>query len=275
MRVLISAAGLIAAVTFANAADMVSPRVTKAPPVAPISSWTGFYFGANLGGGWAHDSYSGVTDGTSNGVPFAEQTIGSASGGAGSRDLSGVLGGGQIGFNYEFAPRWVGGVEADIDAANITGSNIDCSFSAGVVQGCSNANSKSDTLGTVRGRLGYAIDNVLLYGTGGFAWSHGSGTSAPLCFGAGCPGTSAAAIVASPVSFSGTSSGWAAGAGAEWRFLPNWSFRVEYLHLQFDGVATTGAGTETIGATPVAYTFRTTTNTGMDVIRVGLNWLFH
>src|ERR1019366_10544314 len=94
----------------------------------------------------------------------------------------------QFGFNYEFPPHWVAGLEADVDAADITGSNTNCSFLAGALRSCSHADSKTDALGTIRGRLGYAFDNVLLYGTGGFAWDHGTGTSVPFCSGPACPG---------------------------------------------------------------------------------------
>ncbi len=264
------------AATVANAADITPPMVTKAPPaLAPIPTWTGFYIGANLGGGWSRVDYTGVSDGTSAGVPFAEETIGSPTGGTARRNLSGFLGGGQFGFNYEFAPRWVAGLEADIDGANINGSNVNCTFLAGVMRGCSQASSKTDALGTVRARLGYAFDNVLLYGTGGFAWSHGTSASTPFCFGAGCPGVSAATIIGGGVSTSGTATGWTAGGGAEWRFLPNWTVRLEYLHYQFDGVGTTGSGSETIGGTPVLFTFRTTSNTSIDAVRVGVSYLFH
>ncbi len=260
----------------AAAADLGAHPYTKAPPrVAPFNTWTGFYVGVHLGGGWEHIDYSGTSNGTSGGAPFATTTIGSASGGTASRDLSGILGGGQFGFNYEFVPHWVIGVEADVSAADLHGSNTNCSFSSGVLTGCSHAESTVDALGTIRGRIGYAFDNVLLYGTGGFGWDHSKGTSQPFCSGAGCPGVSAFPVVAGVVSTSQTAYGWVAGAGAEWRLLPNWSARLEYLHMQFDNVATTGSGTETIGATPVVYTFATSANAGIDVVRVGVSYLFH
>jgi outer membrane immunogenic protein len=139
---------------------------------------------------------------------------------------------------------------------------------------CAHADQKIDGFGTVRGRLGYAFDNVLLYGTGGYAWAHSKGTSAAFCFGVTCPATSLATVVASPLSTSQMINGWAAGAGAEWRFLPNWTFRAEYLHLGFDGVSTIGSGTETIGGTPVVFTFHSTSNIGIDIVRVGVNYNF-
>lgn len=258
-----------------SAADLAARPYTKAPPIAPIATWSGFYVGGNLGWGWARTDYTATSDGTSGGVPFAVTTAGSITGAPPRRDSNGFLGGGQFGFNYEFAPQWVAGLEVDADASDIAGSNISCSFVAGVKTGCSNSDSKIDSFGTLRGRFGYAIDNVLLYGTGGFAWAHSKSNSTPFCSGAGCPGVSAFPVVANTVTTSGTFYGWTAGAGAEWRFLPNWSLRGEYLHLQFDHIGTTGSGTETIGGTPVVYTFHASSNIGVDVVRVGVNYMFH
>jgi outer membrane immunogenic protein len=238
-KILLGAVGLMALSLSApaTAADLAArPYVKAPPPPAPIYTWTGFYIGANLGGGWALNDYSGFSTGTSGGVPFPPTPFGSVStGGIETRNLSGVLGGGQLGFNYEFAPHWVTGLEVDADAADINGSDINCSFTNGVRGTCAHADQKIDGFGTVRGRLGYAFDNVLLYGTGGYAWAHSKGTSAAFCFGVTCPATSLATVVASPLSTSQMINGWAAGAGAEWRFLPNWTFRAEYLHLGFDG----------------------------------------
>jgi outer membrane immunogenic protein len=81
------AAVMLASVSAASeAADAVrGPAYAPPPPVMPlIYNWTGFYVGGHLGVGWA--------DGGS----------------------SGFLGGGQVGFNYQFNPQWVLGVEADI-----------------------------------------------------------------------------------------------------------------------------------------------------------------
>ena len=185
----IAAAGLLTVgiVNTASAADLgVAPRRRPAPVVAPAplySSWTGFYIGGNIGGGWSHTTFSGTTTGTVSGFPFPEEFFSASSNGRG------IVGGGQLGFNYEFAPRWVTGVEADIDAAHITGSETHCSANAlGATTSCATTSGKIDDFGTVRGRLGYAFfDNFLLYGTGGFAWARDLSTDTPTCNGAACP----------------------------------------------------------------------------------------
>jgi outer membrane immunogenic protein len=120
------------------------------------------------------------------------------------------------------------GVEADIDWSHINGSVSSCSTktAAGVID-CSTSSGKIDDFGTVRGRLGYAFDNLLLYGTGGFAWANETVTDTETCNGTKCPKTSNVFAINS-ASSSATPDGWAAGGGLEWRFLPNWTLRVEY-----------------------------------------------
>jgi outer membrane immunogenic protein len=258
----------------ASAADMAAPVVAKAPPtVAPtFDPWTGVYIGGNIGSGLVNTDLSGTTNGTFGGVPFQETF-------SGSRSQHGPLGGGQIGINYEIVPRVVLGAEADIDWSNIKGSVTPCSTktATGVID-CASRADKIDEFGTVRARLGYAFDNLLVYGTGGFAWAHDSATVTETCNGTKCPKTSNvfAFNTASP---STTAYGWAAGGGMEWRVLPNWTLRVEYLHLQFNHVSSTYnlSGTVTVAGvpTPVVSTSTATANTGVEVLRVGLNYMFN
>jgi len=203
----------------AIAADLPVKAPYAAPVMAPQFNWNGFYIGAHLGGGWEH-SNSDVF----NSSGALTDSIGS--------DRSGVLGGGQIGFNWTFVPRWVVGIEADISGADLKGGVDGCT-----VTGCAHSDLKRDLLGTVRGRLGYAWDNMLFYGTGGWAWGHSSTNRTITCLGAGCPATSnAGALLGASVSSSGSDSGWAAGGGIEWAFARQWSAKIEYLHYQFDNI---------------------------------------
>jgi outer membrane immunogenic protein len=212
--------------------------------------------------------HSGTSSGTFGGVPFQETF-------SASRSQRGWLGGGQIGINYEFVPRWVLGVEADIDWSHINGSVSSCSTktAAGVID-CSTSSGKIDDFGTVRGRLGYAFDNLLVYGTGGFAWANETVTDTETCNGTKCPKTSNVFAINS-ASSSATPDGWAAGGGLEWRFLPNWTLRVEYLHLQFNHVSSTFNLNGTVKGVSFASTSNVSANTGVEVLRVGLNYLFN
>ena len=276
---LVAAAGVLAimAVAPANAADIVLPQVSKErplrplpPPVVPAYNWTGLYIGGNLGGGWARADFANTATGTAGGVPLPTNTN------SGTATASGLIGGGQIGFNYEFPANWLLGIEADIDAANITGSASGCvATAAGVVGSCATNSIRFQDFGTVRGRFGYAFNNVLLYGTGGWAYGERNTTSTVTCVGAGCPVGPSLPFVFNSPSVSTFLSGWTAGAGVEWGFLPNWTLRAEYLHLQFNGVGENFGFTGTTIGVPIVSNVHNTTNNGIDVARVGVSYLLN
>jgi outer membrane immunogenic protein len=274
--ILLAAVGLLAigALGPAHAADMGPPMVAKAPPPPPPAwfNWTGIYIGANGGGGWSYRDFS--VSGT---------TAFGAVAGSGSASGNGGFGGGQIGFNYQFDPHWVAGIEADGDWANIvSGTNFCSTYTSGVFTGitanCAHSNSVIDEFNTVRGRLGYAWNNVLLYGTGGVAWLHDSTTSRITCFAAPgfpCPavGLPAPFFTSTPGTAASTDLGWVAGAGVEVGLWQHWIFRAEYLHLQTSFNYTTTSSGTLLGvpfATPVAVR----ANLGVDTFRVGLSYLF-
>jgi len=207
MKTALSALAL-GAVAFAGAAHAADLPYRKAPPPAPyvapapIYTWTGFYAGLNIGGGWFDHGFNngfGVGGGSYHGNGF-------------------VAGGGQIGYNYQFSPLFVAGLETDF-------------------QGTS---SREHWFGTVRGRLGITpfSPNILIYGTGGFAYGEVNN------FG-----------------FVNTKTGWTAGGGVEWAFLPNWSAKVEYLYTDLSGNNNGGFG----------FNRHTRTN----LVRAGLNYHFN
>jgi outer membrane immunogenic protein len=111
-KIVFAAALAVLTATPALAADML---VKKAPPPAPVPawSWTGFYAGLNVGGGWANTDWFEDVSGSGGGSPPGFRD--------GSVHSSGVIGGGQIGFDYQSG--WaVFGIQADADAAGIRGS---------------------------------------------------------------------------------------------------------------------------------------------------------
>jgi len=135
--------------------------------------WAGPYLGANLGWAW----------GSVENNPTKP---------------SGFAGGVQAGYNWQTGP-WVFGVEGDIQATGAEDTFAPWKFS-------------NPWFGTVRGRVGYALSNILFYGTGGLAFGELRATT----FG---------------LSESHTNAGWTAGVGAEMGFAPNWSAKVEYLYV--------------------------------------------
>jgi outer membrane immunogenic protein len=179
MSGLVLAAAL--AVGSARAADLLYTKAAPAyaQPQATAFSWTGFYAGANVGGGFggtdAFNSYLGPT---------------------GSR-ADGVLGGIQVGYNYQVSPAFVVGIENDfmatgIKTRGIAGNEVSLPF-----------------YGTGRARAGVTLldQRLLVYGTGGMAFGQVNDT-----------GVDKLRI------------GWTGGAGVEWAFRQNWSAKVEYLY---------------------------------------------
>ena len=216
MRLLSSTLGAAIAVfaltTAASAADMPARTYTKAPPMVAGYNWTGFYLGLNGGYGW-------VDSGGSN--------------------PGGFVGGGQIGYNWQgIGSPLVLGVEADIQ-----GADIDESATFGAVT----ATQRAKAFGTIRGRIGYAFNNAMIYATGGWAYTR---TSLDLTG----PGGS--------ISSSDWSSGWALGGGLEYAFMGPWSVKLEYLHVDSGDVTLTLAGVPVTGSYD------------LNVVRAGLNYRF-
>jgi outer membrane immunogenic protein len=195
-KVLLASACLFAFGAFASAsaADLAARPYTKAPaPVAAVYNWTGFYLGIVGGGAWENAS--------------------------GDPKMKGGFVGGTAGYNWQTG-NVVFGVEADGTwadvSASVTGPTIVPGF--GIVS--TTLSSKTDAMGTVRGRIGWAVNNVLFYGTGGYAWIDNKLTVSAL-------GVS--------VSDSKWHSGWTVGAGVEAFFAPQWSVKGEYLYRSLGG----------------------------------------
>ncbi len=144
-----------------------------------------------------------------------------AMGGYGSENTSdqfaikGGFAGGTVGYNWQFG-QFVAGIEADGAWADINNSVTQVFPGVGTLT----ASAKLDALATIRGRFGVAVDQVLLYGTAGLALADAK-------VGATAPGVA--------LSDSQTLTGWTAGAGVEWMFLPHWSVKGEYLYRSFGG----------------------------------------
>ena len=150
-----------------------------APP--PIASWTGFYVGLNAGGTFGGSDNIHVSTGVFGpGVDAA--ALGVVGSGVGNSNYGGFIGGGQIGYNYQFSPAIVAGLEADFQG--LAGGGGTSSFSLashGVLNpthifgGTASASQTLDYLGTVRGRVGYLFTpSFLVYATGGLAYGGGN-----------------------------------------------------------------------------------------------------
>jgi outer membrane immunogenic protein len=217
-KILLTTAALIAlGMAPAAAADLAARPYTKAPAAAiAINNWTGFYIGA-MGG-------------------YAQEDTSDALG-----EISGGFAGGTLGYNWQTG-NFVLGVEADAAWADV-GVRVGNPAIAAV-------ETRIRSMGTVRGRVGYAFDQVLVYGTGGYAWADNRLTLSAL-------GVS--------VSDSQIHSGWTVGAGVEVMFAPKWSVKAEYLYKSFD------SETYFAGIAPPGITSGTL---NLNSVQVGVNYHF-
>jgi outer membrane immunogenic protein len=269
-------AGLIAAALTAGSALAADLPSTKAPPYfpppPPPPMWTGFYVGLNAGGTWSdNNSVNTVSSPTFPGFPFVP-LAGLASASVPTGQSGGFIGGGQIGYNWQFSNNFVAGLEADIQGVAHSG-NAGAASTFGIVGAVPVATTLSSTktldyLGTVRGRLGYLVTPTLLaYGTGGLAYGGVTSNTLIQQFGLtnGFVGLGAG-------NFSDTRVGWTAGGGVEWMFWPNWSAKAEYLYYDLGSV--TYAGSLNVG--PIGYAIPlSTARFNGHIVRAGVNYHFN
>ncbi len=204
-RTLLVAATLAASWVAVNAcaADLPAPVYKGTPPAAvavPAFSWTGFYVGAEIGGGWGNAP-------SPYGAPFTATTFPFYQAPSAQR---GIFGGGYVGYNFQF-DKVVLGLEGDINADAING---DDGGSGGNVNGVAHKWNAD-----IRGRLGYAIfDNTLVYAAGGVSFLNASATN----------------LSRTPIeSINRNWTGWTIGGGIEYAITPNLIARVEYRYTDY------------------------------------------
>ena len=186
----------------AKAADLV-----EAPTVY---DWTGFYVGGNLGYAFGGNDKVGLRSTTEVDLKDIDKL-----------ELHGIFGGGQIGYDWQ-ASSAVLGVIADIEGADIHDDFTKTISTDGLREGSVHASDNIDVWGTVRGRLGWAFDRLLVYGTGGLAWA-----DVDYKF----KGTNDLSGEHFSIEKSGVRAGWTAGAGIAYALDDNWSIGAEYLYV--------------------------------------------
>jgi outer membrane immunogenic protein len=222
--------------------------------VAPeVFNWTGFYIGVHGGiGGGNFDTtfreYLVETD-----VPAIAAVSGYGT--DFSDNAFGGFGGVQAGYNYQFATNWVAGIEADFAGSGISAKHEETYYYDGEYDGSFNYEEKIDWFGTIRGRLGYAWDNVLFYGTGGAAYGKikvsgsydGEGSDS--------------------FSESSTQWGWTAGAGVEYGITKNITLKAEYLYVDLGSMTAQNVALDSLpGEAKFDAAFHT--------LKAGLNYKF-
>ena len=236
----------------ASAADMA----LKAPPPVPsvAYNWTGFYLGGELGGGWASQQSTVLTQTSpTTAFPpgFASNPV----------NMSGVLGGFYAGGNYQIN-QFLVGIDGDYTWADLTGTGSDLSPIPGNGD-ISYHNDKMDWVSTVTGRLGFVNNNWLFFAKGGGAWAGFSSSNHT---------NNAAGTLLNTSTASETRNGWTVGGGLEYGLGAHWSAKVEYDYVKFDTATVTL--TETNAATgAVGYPTRSVTS-HLNMLKAGIAYQF-
>jgi outer membrane immunogenic protein len=233
VRVLgVGAALVVSEIGAAAAADVV-PLPPPLPPPLPVPmvrifSWTGFYVGGNVG--WDRTTGSGTFNSPLGADPFTTP--------GGNVFLGGV----QAGYNWQVGSFVLGG---ETDFQGTAGGGPISATAGPTISGTA----KMPWFGTVRGRVGYAVERVLIYATGGEAY--GSSTWSGTVSSAG------------PFSSSATFTTWTAGGGVEMAFGDCWSAKLEYLYMG------------TPSSKPVVPTMTSGSgNAYTNIVRAGINYHF-
>ncbi len=277
--------------TSALAADLP----VKAPPLpVAVYNWTVFYVGGNIGYSWGRSDSSLLLLDAGTIVSAANAKF----------DMDGVIGGGQIGYNWQ-RDKWVFGLEADIQGSDQKGSTTTtcagptvfannnaigpCSLghlgdtapgNAAALPVIDALSQKLDWFGTVRGRIGstFIAPTFLAYVTGGLAYGDVKTTNT--VSGANFPGQQGVGttppppvLVAATMSNSSVRVGWTIGAGVEGVVTGNWTAKLEYLYMDLGDVSGTFV---TPVVAPSGGFLRSSYNSHItdNILRVGVNYRF-
>jgi outer membrane immunogenic protein len=287
-RLSIALVATVSAVAFTQVA-LAADMPVKAPvaPVAAPYNWTGFYVGGNVGYSWATADNDLSISQQANPSLFATLS------GTDSNKLKGVIGGVQAGYNWQFNPNWLLGVEADFQASGQKGTTV---YGATIIIPSGLGNNpatvtdshKLDWFGTVRGRLGVTSDRWLVYATGGLAYGQVKVS------GSVQPANDFSFVANAPIVWdqSTTKVGWTIGAGVENALSGNWRWKIEYLYVDLGSVtANASGGVGTIannppgncyaavgapGCTPMNVPASGTVTSKLvdNIVRVGINYKF-
>ena len=277
-KLLLASVALSTIASAAVAADLPYRRAAPAPAfvAVPVFTWTGFYVGVNAGYAFSDDR---TTTTGNNGSPAGPgtlfNTLNDIRRNSVKQERDGFTGGGQIGYNYQIG-SWVLGLEADIAYTDLQSTTtVFGSRPAGAGFAASTYRTEMDYLGTVRGRIGYAMDRVMIYGTGGLAY--GDVKNNQLFY---APGTGTGVL-----QFAGNRSeimtGYAVGGGVEYA-IPVSTFslfnsavtvKAEALYYDLGKQSVVTPGVAPAGNPLTSYTSRSE-NTGV-IVRAGLNFKFN
>lgn len=251
------------------------PLLLAGPALAasPAGDWSGFYAGLTAGGVWANSHETTNLPCTEPGgggylciAGIAANAPVASAAGTGSLSSTGFSGGVEGGYNWQNGPA-VYGIELDFESfkgASRT-SSVPSNGTAGPPAGSPitiGSSVSADWLFTSRARIGYAFNDILIYGTGGLALTRlgASYTYSDASGGAGTWNTGQNRV------------GWTAGGGVEWAFSKAWSVKAEYLYVKFNSITASG----TIFGPAFGYhnAISTSADLTAQIARAGVNYKF-
>jgi len=238
----------------ANAADLPPPAVAPIYIPPPAFSWAGLYVGGTVGFANGFHSYDDLA-GAFLGYP-----------GLSNDQSKGFAGGGTLGFNLQ-ARSLVYGLEADFSGLSNKSTYVDPNGAINPFYP-SETNSLKD-LGTVRGRIGLAVDRSLFYFTAGLAFGEVANSVQY--------NSSKFPTFNTPsYNLDSTRFGWVVGSGLEYAVSPNWTVKGEAIYAQLNTVTASwvSPGSLTSQTFPANAVYNTRFNTSVAVIRAGLNYKF-
>jgi len=245
---------LLASTALTTSAMLASSVAWAAGPTT-IFSWTGWYVGLNAGGSSNRIGHSVTVPGF-----FGSSSSGRA---------RGAIFGAQTGFNWQFAPQWVAGLEGDINylsAKRTSGFSFRSVATGEELVGTQR--SKVRWLSTIRGRFGPTWNRTFFFATGGLAIG---GVNSSVMATAreldGGPDTTQYSTSRSSVR-----TGWTVGGGVEHAFTDRVSAKLEYLHYDLGDIGYTVIGVITGGVgNGFPLSWPATARYSGDIIRVGVN----
>jgi outer membrane immunogenic protein len=239
--------------------DADLPVYKAVPPVA-YYSWTGFYIGANVGYSVGNDRGSASLSEPGAGVLLtsgADEVVAP----------NGVIGGGQLGYNWQGGPHWLFGVEADFQGSQQSDTScvLECTNTPTTLLTLTDQH-QLEYFGTVRGRVGYVNNDTLFYATAGGAYGRVDQTVSATAQSGGT-GTFSSATT------SQNKFGFAVGGGVETALWGGWSGKIEYLYIDLGSVSAAVPGN--LPPAPLTPFMLSASSTVRDnIIRVGLNYRF-
>jgi outer membrane immunogenic protein len=254
LTILLCACAALALTVVAGPEPLPSGKEMKqvAPAPLPECNWTGFYIGLNVGGQWGHAEDKDLDDYLQSPGPIGW-----------GYDESGVVAGGQVGYNFQW--NWlVLGVEGDLGYMNMDGSGTS-KWSVRTNGGDTHGESDSDFFTTIRGRFGIALGHWLFYATGGGIGVNWETRVVDDCDVFPCGG---ALLDAHKEEFNW---GWTGGGGIEYMFGCHWTLKAEYLRYRLND-QTFSAEETSGGRLGIPFGFRA--DAEGNIFRGGLNYKF-